>query len=133
MLGDAREVRVRGQQAKLVTDAELRQDRVDGAYLEAAAARPIPELRGLEVVVAIGSQEGEGAEPRDDGLLVARAAEALEELLVDEAGGDEELAVRERSFQGADLGRRGGGIAAKREGPDARVHEERQARERSRL
>ena len=91
------------------------------------------ELRGLEVVVAIGSQEGEGAEPRDDGLLVARAAEALEELLVDEACRDDELAVRERSFEGADLGRRSGGIAAKREGPDARVHEERQARERSRL
>ena len=74
-----------------------------------------------------------GAEPRDDGLLVARAAKPLEELLVDEAGRDDELAVREGWFERADLGRRGGGIAAKREGPDARVHEERQARERSRL
>jgi hypothetical protein len=31
VLGDACEVRVGGQQAKLVTDAELDQDRVDGA------------------------------------------------------------------------------------------------------
>jgi len=53
------------------------QDRVDGADLEAAAARAVAELCRLEVVVAGGCQEGKGGEVRDDRLLMAGAVEAL--------------------------------------------------------
>lgn len=61
MLRDAGEVRVGGEQGKLVADAELGQDRVDGADLDAAAARAVAELCRLEVVVSVGCQEGKAA------------------------------------------------------------------------
>ena len=60
-------------------DAELGQDRVDGPDLYAPSPRPVADLRGLEVVVAIWIQEGKGAEARDDLLLIAWAPESLEE------------------------------------------------------
>ena len=133
VLCDAREVRVGGEQPKLVTDAELGEDRVDGAHLEAAPARAVAELCGFEVVVTVGTQEGEGTETRHDRLLVARSVEALEELLVDEPRRHDEFASRERPLECADLRHVGRPVAAKRQRPDARVDEEAQLRERSLL
>jgi len=133
VLCDAREVRVGGEQPKLVTDAELGEDRVDGAHLEAAPARAVAELCGFEVVVTVGTQEGEGTETRHDRLLVARSVETLEELLVDEPRRHDEFASRERPLECADLRHVGWPVAAKRQRPDARVDEEAQLRERSLL
>jgi hypothetical protein len=133
VLGDAGEIRIGGQQSELVPDAELGEDRVDGSDLKTSSAGSVSELRGVEVILAIWCHEGQRAEARHDSVLVASAAEPLQELLVDEAGRDDEHASCKRSFQSANLGRLGGGIAPKRKGPDARIYEERQLRERSRL
>jgi hypothetical protein len=95
--------------------------------------RTIAELCCFEVIVAVGAQKGEGAEARQDRLLVPRAEEPLKELLVDEAGGRDQLAFRERSLESGDLGHVGRPVATQRQRPDARVDEEAQPRERSRL
>ena len=88
---------------------------------------------GLEVVVSIWAQEGESGEAGHDRPLVPRAVKPLEQLLVDESRGRNELALDERLLEGADLRYVGRPIAAQRQGPDVRVYEEAQSRERSRL
>ena len=133
VLGDPRKVRVGGEQPELVADAKLGTDRVDGADLNAPPPGAIANLRGLEVVVAIGCQEGQGAEACHDRLLVPGTVKSLKELLIDEASGGDELAFGERSLQRADLRHIGWPVAAQRQRPDARIDEEAQSRERSRL
>jgi hypothetical protein len=63
----------------------------------------------------------------------ARAGESLNQLLQDQAGGDDGLTAREGGAQGIDL--RGGDrlITPEREGPDARIDKQRRRRERSAL
>jgi hypothetical protein len=127
------EVRIRGEQLELMSDAELSEDRIDRPDLHPSPASAVPDLRGLEVIAAIRRHEGQGSEARDDRLLRARSLKALEELLVDETGGDDEITAAKRSCERADFGLSGGGVAPKRQGPDARVDEQAQSRDRSRL
>ena len=103
MLCDAREVGIRREQSELVANAELGEDRVDGADLNPATPSPIAQLRGLEVVVAIGRQEGQGAEARRDRLLVTGPLKSLEEFLVDEPRGRDQLTAREGALESGDL------------------------------
>lgn len=133
VLGDPRESGVRREQAQFVADAELGEDRVDGGYLDAALAGAVAKLGRLVMVVPIGAQEGEGREARHDRPLIAGPVEALKQLLVDEPCGRDQLSLRERALEGAHLGRVGRPVAAQGQGPDARVDEEAQPRERSRL
>jgi hypothetical protein len=51
VLGDPSEVGIGGEKAKLVADAQLGQDGVDRADLDATTAGPVAELGGFEVVV----------------------------------------------------------------------------------
>lgn len=66
VLGDPGEVRVGGEQRKLVPDTELGQDGVAGADLYAAATRAVAELCRAELVVTVGCQEGKCGEALDD-------------------------------------------------------------------
>jgi hypothetical protein len=104
VLGDGFEVPIRDEQAKLVANAELGEDRVDGADLDATAAYATAELRSLEVVMAIRCDKRQGTETRDDRLLVAGAAKALEEFLVDERRSRDELPLREGMLERLDSG-----------------------------
>ena len=116
-----------------MANAELGEDRVDRTYLDAAPPGAIANLRGFKVVVTVGCDERKSCEPGDDRLLRARPLEPLQDLLIDEARRNNEFAVRQRSLQGAHLDEAGRWVAAKRQRPNARVHEEAQSRERSRL
>ena len=112
-------------------DAELSENRIDRPDLHASPASTISDLRCLEVIVAIRRHEGQRGEARDDRLLRTRSLKALKEFLVDEAGRNNEIAAAQRSLESTDLGEGGRRVAPKREGPDARVDEEGQSRERS--
>ncbi len=114
-----------------MSDAELREDCVDRAHLSSPPPGAIADLRGLVVVVTIGGDERKRGEASDDCLLRARSVKALKDLLVDESGRNNEIAACQRSLEGADLGHGGGRAATKREGPNARVDEQAQARDRS--
>lgn len=75
-------------------------------------------------------------ETRRDGLKSCSPASSklfATELLIDEASGGDQLAFGERSLQRADLRHIGWPVAAQRQRPDARIDEEAQSRERSRL
>lgn len=61
---DPREVCIGGEQLKLVVDAEQGQDGVDGGDLNPATTGPVAKLRGFDVIVTVGHQEGKGAEVR---------------------------------------------------------------------
>jgi hypothetical protein len=58
---------------------------------------PVAKLRGLEVVVSIGREKGEGTKARHDRPLVAGPTEPLEGLLVDQSGGRDLSLPRTRS------------------------------------
>lgn len=116
-----------------MSDAELSEDRVNRAHLDSSPPCAIADLRGLEVVVAVGGDEREDCEARDDCLLRTRPMKALKDLLVDESGRNNEIAACQSSLEGTDLGKGRGAIATHCKRPDARVDEEGHLRERSRL
>lgn len=93
-------------------DADLREDGVDRPDLNAAAAGAVAELCGLEVIVAVWRQEGEGGEAFDDGFTVPGSLEALEELLVDQARGHDEISALKGTLQRGDVRLLGGCVAA---------------------
>lgn len=131
MLCDPCEVSVCREQLELVADAELSEDCIDRPDLHPSPASTISDLRCLEVIVAIRRDEGKRSEARDDRLLRARALKALKELLVDEAGRNDEIAAAQRALESADFWKSGRRVSAKRDGPNARVDEQGQSRERS--
>lgn len=116
-----------------MADAELSQDRVDGSQLEIPSAGAVANLRSFEMIVSIGRDERERSEASDDRLLRTGPMKPLKELLIDETRREDEHPAGQRSFEGTHLGAVGGSVPAKRERPDARVDEETQSRERSRL
>ena len=66
------EVLVGGQQRERVANAELREQRIDGADLDTGTAAAIARLGRVDVVLAVGRVKGPGAEPVDDVLPCAR-------------------------------------------------------------
>lgn len=86
-----------------MANAELGEDRVDRAYLDAPPPGAIANLRGFKVVAAVGCDERKSSKSSDDRLLRARPLESLQDLLIDEPRRNHELADRQRSLQGAHL------------------------------
>jgi hypothetical protein len=72
VLSDPGEIGGRREQSKLVANAKLGQDGVDRADLDPSALSAVAKPGCLEVVVSIGDQEGEGAEPSHDRLVSRR-------------------------------------------------------------
>lgn len=130
---DGDEVRVGREHRQLESDAELGEQSVDGAELYSATPAVVPEVGGGDVIVAFGTQEGQGGEAVDDGGASARAAEALEELLEHQARREDRLAGAQSRAKTFHLGRCVWCIATQRERPHARVDEQAQSRDRSAL
>lgn len=53
------EVRVGTEQGEVMADAQLRDQRVNGAHLDAIASAMIAEFSSLDVVEAVGADEGQ--------------------------------------------------------------------------
>lgn len=131
MLRDAREIGIGREELQFMANAELGEDRVDRSHLDSSPPGTIANLGGFKVVVTVGCDERKSSESGDDRLLRARPLESLQDLLIDEARRNNELAVCQRSLQGAHLDEVGRWVAAKSQRPDARVNEQAQSRERS--
>jgi hypothetical protein len=125
------EVLVCSQQRQIVSDAELRKNRIDGSYLDAGPAAAVADFGRINVVLAIRGQQWKGAEAIDNFRPITGAGKSLEEFLQDEASGYHRLANLQSALQCIDFRRRTGPITAKGEGPDTGVDQEGHLRERS--
>lgn len=130
---DAGEVGVGREHRQLVPEAKLREEGVDRPDLRSFASARRAELRRGHVVVTVGYEQRERGEAAHDLLACAGTSESLEQLLEHEAGRDHLLAAFESRGERGDFREVGRPVAPKSERPDARVDEERQARERSDL
>ena len=127
------EIVVGRQQHQVVANAQLRDDRVDRANLQAGATTAIAQFRGLDMIQPIRSQEGQRRKAVNDVLSRLRAGKSLQQFLQDQTRDYNRFTAFERVAQYVNL--RGGRnlVAAEREGPDARIDEEGHRRERSAL
>jgi len=116
-----------------VTNAELRQQSVDRPDLNAAAATPVSQLRGIDVIAAIGNQKRQGSKSIHNSPAIPRSGKPLQKLLQHEAGGENCLAGFDGTDQPVYLGHRGGRIAAHRQRPHAGIDKQAQLRVRSAL
>lgn len=110
---------------------KLRQQRVDGADLNAVTTTAVSETGGIDVVVAVSGEQRQGRKAIDDQLPRTRSRKALQKLLQDETR-EQRLFRFYNADQFACFNRRGG-AAAERERPDARIDKKAQPRLRSAL
>ena len=116
-----------------MTNAKLGEQGIDGSDLHAGAAAAVSQVRGLDVIAAVGNQERHGGEAIEYLRAGFRAREALLKFLEDEARRQDRLAGFDRPDQRPHLHGRGRRITQKRKRPDAGVDEEAQSRARSAL
>ena len=116
-----------------MSDAQLSDQCVDRAHLYPGPPAVIPELRGFDVIAPIGTKRRERIESCDDLPTRFGTGKSLQQFLKYKAGRDDDDAAFERLPQGADLGNRRSGVAAKCKRPNARVDKQAQGRERSDL
>lgn len=119
-----REVFVRREQGQAVANAELGEQGVDGAELNTRLAADVAQARRLDVVLSIGLNQRQGCEALDDPGPIPGARESLQELLQDQARGDDHLGTEQRLLQLVHLGTRRFDVPAQSQGPDARVDQE---------
>ena len=93
VLGNVREILVGGQHREVVADAKLRQKSIDRSDLHALSATVVPQLRRLDVIVAIRHDERQRGKGLDDLRPVLGPDEALQELLQNEAGRQKRFAA----------------------------------------
>lgn len=128
------EVAVGRQQIKIVAPAELDQKRVDRADLRARASADVADFGRLDVVVAVGQRARQDGESVEQALPVARAAQALQQLLDDHAGRDDEIGAGQRFAQKGNMRRTPAVVAPEGQRPDAGIDEQaHRSRLRSRL
>jgi hypothetical protein len=77
MQGSVREILVRGEEDKVVPDAQLGKKRVDRTDLHACTATGIAQSRRRDVVFAVRLNQGERGKPFDDLSLRLRTRKPL--------------------------------------------------------
>ena len=77
MPGDIAKVSVGGQHRKVVAHTELRQKRIDGAGLNAAAPAFVSQFGGVHMVAPVRNQERQRGEPIEDLRAVPRPGRAV--------------------------------------------------------
>jgi hypothetical protein len=83
------EIRIGGEQDKVVRDAQLRNQRVDRSELNSLAPAGIAQGGGSNVVLARGLYELQRVECRVDRRLSPRRDKALQQFEEDKTGGDD--------------------------------------------
>ena len=124
---------VSGQHLEIVSDTEAGEQRVHGAKLNARPAAAVANLGRFHVRVSVRTHERDDREALEDGVVGASAAEALKQLLQNEARRGHGLASEESLLEAPKLVGLIVVIPSQGERPDARVDEEIQGRERSAL
>lgn len=93
MPGDILKVFVGREHREVVAKAELRQQRIDRADLNAASSAFVSLIGRVHMVAPIGNQQRQSGEPFEDLPAIPRSGEALQELLQNEPGRHELLAA----------------------------------------
>ncbi len=116
-----------------MSDAELREERVDGPHLDAAPSARVAERGRADVVRSRWHEQRERGEAGNDRVSRFRAVESLEQFLEDESGREDQVALGERRRQDVHFRNVARCVTAKSQRPHARIDEEVQPRERSAL
>lgn len=114
MQSRVREILICSEQSKFVPNTKLRQQRIDGADLHARAAARVAQPRRGNMILPVRLQQAEGSEVLNDLLLRFGAAKALQQLLQDQAGGDNLRGTGQRFLQCRHLGHERGRITSQR-------------------
>ena len=115
-------------------DAKLREQRINGADPDTGLAAGIAQGCSTDVVVPIGLKQGQSSKAFDDPGLRLGAREALQQLLKNQAGRDDDLRTEQGILEMVDLRFGSFRIAAKSQRPDAGVNQKgHQRRDRSAL
>ena len=127
------EVVVGREQGQVMTYAELRQQGVDRAHLNACTTADVAQLRSVDVILPVRAEERQRGKTLDDVFACTRSGETLKQFLQNEPRGHDDLVALEGVAQRANL--RGGGdlVPTEGEGPDAGVDEQCHPRDRSAL
>ena len=117
-----------------MANAELREQGIDSADLDACATATIADFRGLDVVLTIRVEQRKRCKPIDDLGSRARPRESLQQFLQNEPSSQHDLGAFEGVAQRAYLrGGRAALIAAESKRPDAGIDEHAHERERPAL
>jgi hypothetical protein len=108
---DAIKVAVGRQHREIVPNAKLRQQSIDRADLQAAAAAFALQLRRVDVVTPVWHQERQGGKPVDNLLAMTRSREPLQQLLNNQPGREQHLIGADRAMELIDLRQRSGNVA----------------------
>jgi hypothetical protein len=133
MPSDIAKVPIGRQHREVVAEAELRQQRVDRADLNAAASAFVSQSGCVHMVEPVRNEQRQLSEPIEDLLAIPRSGEALQNFLQNQSGGHEFLAGFDGTDQFASFVRGGGCVTPERQRPDAGIDKEAQPRERSAL
>ena len=130
---DIAKISVGRQHREVVAEADLCQQRIDGADLNAATSAFVSQFGRVYMVAPVGNQQRQRGEPIEDLRAVPWSGEALQKLLKHKPGGQEFLAGFDGPDQFAWFVCRGGRVAPKSQRPDAGIDKEAQRRERAAL
>ena len=133
VLGSELEVVVGTQQGEIVPNAQLSEQRVDGADLNARSAACVPKIGRCDMVFAIGLKQGKRGEAFNDLCARLGSGESLKQFLENQPGRDNDIGAHEGVLEQVDFRLRGRGIAAQGERPNAGVDQQRHDLERSAL
>jgi hypothetical protein len=127
------EVLVCAQERQLVPNAQLRQQRVDGADLHTRSSASVAQHSGGNVILAIGLKQRKRGKTLDDLSLSLRPRESLKQLLQHQASRHYNISAYQRVFERVHRGLRGLGVTSQCQRPNAGVHHQRHVRDRSAL
>ncbi len=116
-----------------MADAQLGDQRVYCANLDASPTTGVAEFSCADVVVPVRLNERQSCKGADDLISSLCAVEALEQFLKHQPSRDHDISSGECVLQCHNFRICGGCIAAQRERPNARINKERHLRVRSAL
>ena len=114
-------------------NAQLSEQRIDRADLDACSAACVPEVGGCDMVVTIRLQQGQSREALDDLCTGLRCGESLQQFLENQPRRDDDIVAHEGVLQQIDFGFGRRDITAQCERPNAGVDKQRHDRARSAL
>ena len=103
MVCDALKIVIARQHQQVVADTQLRQERIDRAYLNAMTTAYVAKGRGFDVIGSIRHEEGKSGESLQNLFTRLGSRKALQQLLYHQSRRQDRLAVLNRLHQGSDL------------------------------
>jgi hypothetical protein len=131
--GEVLEIPVCTQHNELVPDAESREEGINRANLKATTTAVVAKVRRSGVIVALGHNQRQRSESIKDLLSRFRAVESLQNLLKNQACGENRSFVPKCVGQEVDAGMTRTLITAHGKRPDTGINEELQSRDRAAL